>query len=637
MYNRRSSSILVSITISLCVIALAGDSLHAQKWGKVTDEEWNLLPPANYPEAGAVVIFDNGEQEITTSQISLARHVRMKVFDKSRADEVSSVEIYYRDGDKIKLLDAHTILPNGEKKKIKEKFKKEVGGFKVITFAFPNVEDGAILEYRYTQVHQRYSFLDPWYFQHDAYTLHSQFSVDLAPGFTYRTTFVNVPVWDQKPEEEISTYTWSVDSLPPLRDEPYMGAERSYMTSINLQLLSFKDQYNDIEFGLNWGQLGEFISEDADDFGHDKNLIHDVAQTITGDKTTLEDKIISLYEFVRDSIETRSDINYSFFDKDQAEELMEHRHGTAVEKNTLLVDLLRSLDVEAYPLMIGTRDFSAFNPNVHELRQFNHIICCLMCDSSRAATLDARDRSVAYPYLPPRDLVSGGLLLNGDKSAPVKLTHASRTSGAQLTSTVSLHPDGSAVCTTSVCVVGYEMNKFESVMRDTLSQKELMDEVMNSDDTKSEVLSAKVNHDVESDSLHFEFVFTLPEFATILDNNVFIKSSVIPMWNPFTDDRRFCPVDFRYPFFRHCSTTINLPEGMKVAEAPPDVEKRMNGGMYVRRSFWSDRSITVSAMLKIDEAVFTPREYPQLKRLFDAWEDAGTDQVAAVSDEQTEN
>jgi hypothetical protein len=115
-----------------------------------------------------------------------------------------------------------------------------------------------------------------------------------------------------------------------------------------------------------------------------------------------------------------------------------------------------------------------------------------------------------------------------------------------------------------------------------------------------------------------------------VDDNVFMQSSVVPMWNPFTEDRRYFPVDFRYPFFKHCSTTINLPEGMRIADVPPDVDHRIKGGMYVRRSFWNDMSVTVTALLSIDQPIFLPDQYPQLKEMFDMWEDAGTDQIAAV-------
>ncbi len=629
-HNSRSFGRTMSLAMLLGIMVLACCPVYAQKWGKITEDEWNLQPPAEFPSADAVIIFDKAKLLVKTSFIKMERHVRIKVFDKSGADNISSVELVYWKDDKIKYLEAHTILPNGEKKKIKEKFKKEMGELRTVTFAFPNVEDGVILEYRYTHVYERHGALDPWYFQNDVYTLHSEFSVHLATGFTYRTTFVNMTARDRKPKQDMNTYTWSVDSIPPLLDEPLSGAVRSYRVSLNLQLDSYQAYWKKFEFSSDWGLIGTWLSLAADDFGKDTVDIHAVVSRVSDSTEKLEDRIVDIYDFVRDSIETRTNISLSHLGTSNARSVLEQRHGTAGEKNLLLVDMLKNLNVTVYPLVIGTRDYSAFDPNIHSMRQFNHVICCLMTDSSRAATLDASDRSVAYPHLPPRDLVSGGLLLNGEESSPVQLTHADRPSGSEITAIVSLRPDGSAVCTTSVCVVGYEMSKYEEFMRDSLSQREMAEQIVQAKQTKSTVSSARVNFDIQSDSLHFEFVFELPEFATVVDDNVFMQSSVVPMWNPFTEDRRYFPVDFRYPFFKHCSTTINLPEGMRIADVPPDVDHRIKGGMYVRRSFWNDMSVTVTALLSIDQPIFLPDQYPQLKEMFDMWEDAGTDQIAAV-------
>lgn len=621
----------------LCLLLLMMcNSAVAQKWGKVSEEEWNLQPPADYPEAAAVVIFDRGDLSITLDDIIMDRHVRYKIFRKSDAEDVSSQELLFYDDDRVKHFKAHTILPDGDKKKVKEKFEKEVSDFKTLTFAFPNVEDGVILEYKYRLVHERYAMLDPWYFQNETYTLKSQFSATLGPGFYYRTAFVNIPPDMREPVQEVDAYTWTMENQLPLRDEPLAGGRTSLQRAMYFQLVAYRDHWNNIEFAQDWPEIGERVARRIDEFCGDHDCLEAAATSICGDSLGLEARITQLYRFVRDSIESREDLSSTFYDDDKACDILERRFGTGIEKNTLLAALLNAQGIEAHPLFIGTRDFSGFNPDIHQLRQFNHVLCCVMSDSSRAASLDAADRSVGYPNLPPRDLCTGGLLINGEESRAVKLTHADRPSGSQIRSIVMLDRSGAAVCSTSIKIYGYEMNRYEPYLRDSLSQQELAEKMLEDKYDQFSLTSATANFDIEADSIQFQLVFEIPQFATVMDNNLFVNSFIFSLENPFEDDRRFFPVDFKYPFIEHYATNINVPDGMEIADVPPDIEHSIGGAGLVRRAFFGPTSVSTSAMLKINRAVFMPGEYRGLKKLFEIWEDSGSDQIAVAASEQEE-
>ena len=66
----------------LAVILLC-QSVSAQKWGKITDDEWAIQAPADYPEANAVIIFSRATLRVTPDVIEIEYHYRMKVLNSA--------------------------------------------------------------------------------------------------------------------------------------------------------------------------------------------------------------------------------------------------------------------------------------------------------------------------------------------------------------------------------------------------------------------------------------------------------------------------------------------------------------------------------------------------------------------------
>ena len=625
--------ISVALLLCLCVLLVPIELSFAQKWGKISEEEKNMGPPEEFPDADAVVLFDKGELKISADDIIVKRHVRVKVFHKDGAEDAANVDLGFFKSDNIRELKAHTITPDGKKKKVKDTYEKESGSRKNITFAFPAVEDGAILEYRYRVIHHRYGFLDTWYFQSEIPTLESEFSVIMFPGFKYNVSRNHVPSKFKKPVEkkfpelgvELTQYTWNLKDLPAAKDEPVMGAASTYLISIRFQLLS----YGTWEFLKSWGDIGEAYAKDIEDFAPNRKEIAKLADSICANSQSKSDEMRDMYRFVRDEIETRGRQQSRYFDYKGAVELLENMYGSAGEKNLFLVELFRSRHISAYPLFIGTRGYSRFNPALRQLSQFNHMVCYVDTGDGGFA-LDTGQRSVTYPYLPSYDLVAGGLLLDGTDSRTTSLTHAERKSGVKLESIITLIEDGSAICTTRVCVTGYEMANYDEFLGDSLSQIQIIDEFLEDAAKEYEVVSQSSRFDTDRDSLHLEIVLELAEFAETVGDNLFFSPILLPIeHNPFTSQDRFFPVDFRYPYNRFQAVTVKLPDGMEIADMPSDINHRISDASYSRMSLWNAGCVNVVENFRIEKSIFSPGEYLDLKGVFDMMTESSMDQLAA--------
>jgi len=625
----------------ICLVLMAG-SANAQKWGKVTDEEWNLTPPPQMPEADAVVIFDIGTCEISWDGIIYDQHLRIKIFNKEGAEDAASIEIDYGGNDKIEILKAHTITPEGKKIKVKEFYEKEAGYWRTKTFAFPAVEDGVILEYQLRTVHRRYSFLDPWYFQSELYTLRSEFSLLLYPGFTYNYLGKNLPEAVREPVQEefyagrvkVNKYAWKLQDLFPIENEPMRGLRKDYQRSLYYQLVSYRDAHNNIQFAENWAEIGDRLMPPILNFIDGGKVIEKLADSLCAGLETEEEKAERLYMFVRDEIERRggSTSGYSGFSHENVKQLLEKKYGYVDENNLLLMALLRVAGIEAHPLMIGTRSYSSFSRGVCQLWQFNHLLCYVPAYPNGYA-LDTGDRSVPYPCLPADDRVAGGVLLKGKESEAIQLTHAERKSGRTVTAVIALRDDGSAVCSTHVSLCGYEMAGYDELRDEPDKRENIKNNILRNRDLDYQVHHASVFCDTVADTMCFDFLLEFPDLAEVVGENLLFAPCVFfPIENTFSAERRQFPIDFKYSVDYKYRIQVTFPPGMKLAEAPEDASFQTQGINYSRMVYPQSDQIAIHSSMSITQPMIRPNHYAAVKEIFDVLVNTGSAMIAVTND-----
>jgi Domain of Unknown Function with PDB structure (DUF3857) len=162
--HRTSRMILFPVLVALVLIITGADSPNASAGG----EEWRPVAPADLalkapivePDADAEAIFwdirvdDGGENDLV-----LSHYIRIKIFTERGREQESKIDIPFLSGTKIKDVAARTINPDGSivelaKEDVVEKTVVKLSGLKLRTksFAFPAIEPGAIIEYKWKEV-----------------------------------------------------------------------------------------------------------------------------------------------------------------------------------------------------------------------------------------------------------------------------------------------------------------------------------------------------------------------------------------------------------------------------------------------------------------------------------------------------
>lgn len=637
MYKRNVYFIYI-ILMSLVI----SSSISAQKFGKVDDSEWLITAPDDYPEAGAVVIFDKQSVKVALTNIKIERHVRIKVLRSAGIDEVGDQSIsFYEKYEKLKHLQAHTITPDGKKHKVEKDaiFEKTHNNWTTTSFSFPNVSEGVILEYRYTINKKKWYFNIPtWYFQNKIYTLKSEITVSLSPGYAFDMLYRNVPGRYKNPKIEskpdpksggyrkLKNYIWTMENLPPVKDEPYMSAINDYRASLRFLLISYTYPSGDVyPIVSNWQDQADGLEVWFDSYCNKDKEIKKLAEEITAGLTTKEEKSKAIFEYIKTNYKSSDDYDTRYFKHNKISKLLTDKNGTPEGKNLLLVQMHKDLGIDCWPVLISTRENGRFEPSYPEDRQFNYLIAFVQIGDSWGF-LDVADRNALYGILQPQCLTDGGFLIDGKNSQLVRMTIKPINSSRNDLTIMNIDTNGVAVCSTSSVMTGYyaaEMiNKY-----DNTTPKKFIDKFIKKPIGKAITLGEYICTPDHASTFKVSGSFTTNELVRHLDENLVVKPvSFVFEKNPFKSKKRFFPIDFTYPFTYQNTVKINLDKTPKEIHLPKDIVNDIGKIRLSRTSTLDGSTIIITCTLEVIEPEFRPGQYNSVKNLFE--------QLALFDDEE---
>jgi len=638
--NTVSFLVIVIMTLSYAVSSAGDDRFD---WGKISEEEWAMGAPDDYPEANAVVIFDRGEHLVGRDLINFTRHVRIKILTEAGIKEVGDLSFDYYKDDKIKGLEAHTLIRDGEKFKVEEKFEKSYGNWRSMSFAFPMLEPGCIIEFKYENRNKRWVTIDPWFFQGPIYTHYSEYKLILEEGFTYSSATVNLPSYQAHPKVErimdwrnprdpkLLEHVWIVENLPPIKDEPYMSFPESYMASLYNQIVSFETRYGYYPYVKGWADLGkEFIDNFLKDFMKKDGGVEEITDSLIAGIDDPLERATAIYKFVQNEIETRKDETHKFIAHDKLNEVLELKFANGSEKNLLLTKMCEYAGLDAWPVLIGNREENLFMPEMYHLRQFDRIISMINLNNTYYF-LDTRSKLGRFGILPPSSRMSGGLCLDPNEPYLVRLILDNPDTRRVDRNVFVIEPDGNVTCSTEVEFCGYFAMEYgedlEEKGREDFMKECFLDEI-NAPCTHNDlVVERRENGDMK---MHFDYV--VDDFVRKLDD-LYIVNPIRFAYNenPFKSKERYFPVDFGYPFYYRNTCEIILPEGLAPEELPEPLETVINGAGFAQNCVYDGSKIIINSSFKVEKPIFIKEAYKSIQDLFDVMASSAEDQIVVSS------
>jgi len=421
------------------------------QFGNMTASEMDLdYYREKYPGEPAIVIGDVADCRFSYDtgkgfQFNLNREVRIMILTEAGLDYGNFSIPYYesRGGqEEIRRFRAHVYNLDGNsvnRSRVRERegfTQDRQNNWKELTFAFPEVKVGSVIEVRYTLISDFLFHLRDWRFQREIPVLHSEYSLNLPSFFVYYARYGGLIELDIRDQENSSdnwritrkvqtimgevdgdTYNvnarstkfrWAAFDVPPMRPEPFTDNIRNYQARLFFEYAH--EQWPDASpkhFTTTWDDVSKYL-ENNRDFGKFLNESTSALWPLLPSNLpeTEEERLWAALEIIHENIRWNEDA--AFMADNTPAEVISNGVGNAAEVNLLLVAMLRNLGVESYPVAVTTVRNGALFSDSPTIIQWNYVVAMAKLPDGEQVLLDATVAKPVPGYLPQRAINGRG-------------------------------------------------------------------------------------------------------------------------------------------------------------------------------------------------------------------------------------
>ena len=607
-----------------------------------------------YPEATSMTLAEYGIIDFKYLdskgwQYTMEVAVRKKIFKITDADQ-GNVKIHLYDPVKgaaeedISSLKAYSYnLVNGAVEKVKltnkEYFKKRLNNYWVeMSFAIPNVQEGSVIEYTYVKTSDYLHNLTTWYFQSDIPVAHSEIRFTIPEYFNYQVSQVGTvfSAEDQTDtKRQAFTYKWQqrgvygqtesgtgtfesnskyrrlvINNIPPVEEEPYMNNKSDVINRLQFQLVSVKMPNSIMEVVA--GSYDKFNSElwSSSDFGDrlkNGNFMKEMKDQLAGESAV--NKAQSIYAYISNHFSWNE--VYGYLSSKAGRMAYSKAEGSVADINLTLIAVLREFGLDAYPVILSTRGNGTVHPVYPSYDEFNYVIGAVRIDDN----LYLCDASSKLPFgeIPIRCRNGRGWLVSENGGKWIDLKNNSRytetvmlkteISEDIITTHVAQNKKGYSALGTIGMIRKDNIENYSKGLENKFSDYELENFEI------SDLVAGKpvtLEYDISKDNEDSDIMYIQPVTVGSITSN------------PFTREERKSMVDLPYQESYRVISQITVPEGYD-AQLPETMRIGLpnNGGHFIYSCSKNGNMITTSSNVAIKQTLFSPQEYPVLKRFYE--------------------
>ncbi|MEA2062633.1 MAG: DUF3857 domain-containing protein [Gemmatimonadota bacterium] len=558
------------------------------------------------------------------------------------------MRILHREHEDFDDLEARTVLASGEVIKVDKKdFHKNTiktggrgGDLYVTVFAFPALEPGCIIEYKYEKKTKGIEFLEKWYFQNELYTFHSEITAEVSSFFIYNYYLfppgvISKPVGETTSyyrdgvERKKGLYTWELDNIPEVVREPHSPP----VNSCRIQIFFALSALNIPRRGRNPEMIPIFDSWKSVVKMYyrmyrsieDSKEIRAVAEECTGSSTDRAGKIRDIFNYIK------AELHYS---RSSATEIspaspkstLKNKKGDTADLSALMIQMLRDVDIEAHPAVILTRHDPPFLHNFPSPTQLTKMIVYVP-DPEAPLWIDPAGSFVDYKNLPWTDQGQTALIIDSEEGTFSKTPSSrSRENVISHEATMTISPDGSMEVDGSVILSGLPEEEWVrkiDKMTDEERRKYVKQKVCQFI-TDAEITALDCPQDISKalrdseDSLRIHYCFTSASAVQAISDRLIVNPALShrSSASSYESVRRFYPVVFKYPYSINVKTKIIVPEGFELEEAPKAANSKRSYGRYMRNIEDKGNELLYEKKYSLPKIMFSAQKYSVIRKYY---------------------
>ena len=597
--------------------------------------------------ANAAILYNAGNlyfwEHNDRFEYVLAKTTRIKVYNKEGYQYAKfNLLLSYNGLDSEKLIEFKATSYTLENGKV---VKKTVGkksllvedvnkGLTNVKLAFPNIQEGSIVEYTYKVTSPFVMHLTSWYFQYDIPVLKSRLKFTSCPFYNYvylvnrgnlnfsTDTSYSLSHGFKAGEQTFKTtvYEWELDSIPAFVAEPYLTTPDDYLLKVDFQLQSYYYISGEkFEVLTTWKQMIDELLQSYNAFiKSDKKEIKSIINNLFIEDASTTEKAKTIWRYVN------SNFYYNHFNGGQINQqikgLVKSKTGNAAEINLFLISLLREAGIKANPLLLSTRSHGKLYYQYPLLSRFNYLTV-LVHDSIGDYYLDATNPFLPFGLLPQKCINGYGLEIkwvkkNDDvKFYPLTPTISDRT---KIQTFIRLDKQSDSLTTKLLCKYsGYEALNYRKMFVQNKQEPFFNEVVQNGMMSLKEMKIENLNKPEKDLTVKMN----ISQPAERAGNKILISPL---LYNPYTENvlklkNRNYPIDFGFLSDEHFNVTIALPQGYQVDYTPTDTS------FFACDSTLSFKLITQTSkayiqmlfVIKRSKLKYEPISYQALKQFYE--------------------
>jgi hypothetical protein len=295
----RAPALLAAVFAATAPLARAG-------WPAVAPADLAATESTSCPGADAEILLSEHELSETSTETRTEDYVRAKVYTRKGVDEQGKFSIEYSDPFRVRPPSARVVKPDGtsielKKSDIFETVVAKVGQEKrtKISFAFPNLEPGDIVEYRWV-TYRTGNFFAQWVLAQDKLPVREYHFMVRSMQNPGSVAWMNCP--NAKSSGGMTSLEMTAHNLPAFDEEENMPPEREFRGWIFV-IRTFPG-FNSKDM---WQSISSYWADEFEVATRPGGFFKTKAVELTAGATGDDEKLRRLYEFCQEEI-----TNYSW-------------------------------------------------------------------------------------------------------------------------------------------------------------------------------------------------------------------------------------------------------------------------------------------------------------------------------------
>ncbi len=569
--------------------------------------------------------------------------IRVNSDDPISIAEASLVGIPYyfaENMEQIRNLEGFTHQPDGSRSYFRGSDARSVdlnSRYRIIEFEMPDVQQGSIIEYKYTLERRYIEELPEFYFSHRVpvkearlYKKNVNFmrfeSVPQNIDFdlNYREARVDtssIPmIFTFERPEPILIQIWEASDIPAIDEAEFISSIDDIRGKLMFQISEFGVPRQPLE--NSWDVVAAQIQRNVNPYRTLERNPHllEYGDGLFGELGNSLARIDSIFSYLNSRMQFSG--MHAVFTDGPFEHVLQGEPATQAEINMVLLAMLRGAGFEAHPLYISGRDFGRINKAFPSLYQFNRMLVVSEDESGGWIFMDASFDHSLPGLIPVESYNEQGLILAERGYEWVEISPERSVFKLDTELNAMLNRAGDLSGTLTAEVRGYPAREMRRDLSRNVPANQVIFDTFFEVYENAEISDSRITiSEDDPDLVHVESDFMIPSYAVTFAEGMEFRPMIVGYLfrNPFEQTERRVPITLDAPEYLSISYVIRLPQGMSL-EVMGDTRSTSLQGAGLFEEYLADgNKIEYRFDIDISRKEFPADLFPELRRIYDRW------------------